>query len=171
MNNKSKNIDEKLKMIDELETSDSSLDKYLELVEENDYIDAPKSLSKNIYKYVTENIKYKEMSDIVNNKENKKERKLFNVFKVITKIGKTVLATSMCLAFIILLGYNKPNTSMLRNNDNNDNVKKERMIKEEINYSNDIDENFSKFSNFMLSPISEIKINNINNNNNESINK
>ncbi len=60
---------------------------------------------------------------------------------------------------------------MLRNNDNNDNMKKERMIKEEINYSNDIEENFSKFSNFMLSPISEIKINNINNNNNESINK
>lgn len=163
MNNNSKNIDEKLKMIDELEISDSSLDNYLELIEENDYIDAPKSLSKNIYKYVTENIKYKEMSDIVNNKENKKESKLFNVFKVITKIGKTVLATSMCLAFIFLLGYNKPNTSMLRNNDN---MNKERKIKEEKNYTNDIDESFSKFSNFMLSPISEIKINN-----NESNNK
>lgn len=167
MNNESNNIEEKLNMIDELETSNSSLDKYLDDIEKRDYIDAPKSLSENIYKYVTESIKYKEMSDIVNEpKEITKESNLLKVFKVITKIGKTVLATSMCLVFIIVLGYNKPNTSMLRNNDNNDNIKKERMIKEEINYSNDIDENFSKFSNFMLSPISEIKINN-----NESLNK
>lgn len=104
-----KNIfDEQLNKIEMIEKSDSSLDKYLNELNENDnYIDENENFEKIIFNNVMNEIekeKYKEMNDIVNQNSNVKQNTFVHG---LFKFGKIALVTCICYFLTLYISSGK----------------------------------------------------------------
>ncbi|MCQ2978281.1 MAG: hypothetical protein MJ245_00590 [Clostridia bacterium] len=130
-------IDEKIKFIEKLEDSDSSLDIFIESIDDNLTIINENELKKSIKNYVLDN-SYLNMQEVSNTvkKTNKFARTVFDYLK----IG---FATCVCVMLTILMTHNEDSIHRY-------------MKQNDISISEKLDDGFSVVSSFMNQSINDI---------------
>lgn len=133
-------IDEKLILLDKLDASDSSLDKFLD-----EYTDSKLSiinedkLNESIFNYIKDN-DYKEMKNVTD-MVTKKQNKFIKGFMDVCKIG---FVTCVCVMLTILMARNE------------DTLTSYMSLDDDMNIQQKIDEKFYNVSAYMKQPISQM---------------